>query len=212
MTEKDTRHKILDTAERLFAAEGFHRTSMRTLTQEAGVNLAAVNYHFGSKAALIEEVISRRLIPLNASRREQLIAVRDQAEAEGRPPEIREVLKAFIGPTLSFSKSGQGARDFLTIVGRALVEPDGAVRTLFFKHIQPVTGLFFTCLKLARPDMPENLIYQRMLFTLFATANLIQIQPGCVPVPAHIRLEGDTEQLTEKFLTYVTAGFEAPYA
>jgi AcrR family transcriptional regulator len=53
MGQKDTKKRILDAAERLFAREGFHSTSLRMLTKEAGVNLAAVNYHFGSKEELI---------------------------------------------------------------------------------------------------------------------------------------------------------------
>ena len=62
---KETQKRILDAAEELFMQHGFEATSMRMLTTAAGVNLAAVNYHFGSKDALIEAVFRRRLDPMN---------------------------------------------------------------------------------------------------------------------------------------------------
>ena len=62
MDARSTRERILDSAEELFAEGGF-ATSLRSITSDAGVNLASVNYHFGSKEALIETVFSRRLEP-----------------------------------------------------------------------------------------------------------------------------------------------------
>jgi len=66
--QHETRTRILDSAEELFMLHGFEGTSMRLLTSSAGVNLAAVNYHFGSKDALIEALFRRRLDPMNAAR------------------------------------------------------------------------------------------------------------------------------------------------
>ncbi|NOQ41505.1 MAG: TetR family transcriptional regulator, partial [Desulfuromusa sp.] len=65
MAQYDTKTRILNSAEQLFAREGFHSTSLRTLTSRAEANLASVNYHFGSKDALLQAVIERRLLPLN---------------------------------------------------------------------------------------------------------------------------------------------------
>src|SRR5688572_20090882 len=79
--QHETRTRILDAAEELFMQHGFEGTSMRQLTARAGVNLAAVNYHFGSKDALIEAVFKRRLDPMNAER----VAALDELEAAGRP-------------------------------------------------------------------------------------------------------------------------------
>jgi len=77
MSHTDTKDRILDVAERLFAEHGFANTSLRSITAEAGANLAAVNYHFQSKDALIQAVFARRLGPLNQARLEML----DAAEA-----------------------------------------------------------------------------------------------------------------------------------
>ncbi len=79
----DTRSRILDAAEALFMEHGFDGTSMRLITAQAGVNLAAINYHFGSKELLFQEVFRRRLTDLNRRRIEALDAL--AAEAGGAP-------------------------------------------------------------------------------------------------------------------------------
>src|SRR3546814_17714118 len=78
LSSPSTREIILDTAEALFARQGHDGTSMRQITSEAGVNLAAVNYHFGSKEALVQAVLKRRLAILNQER----LRLLDQLEAE----------------------------------------------------------------------------------------------------------------------------------
>src|SRR3981189_1727307 len=96
--EHQTRPRILDVAEELFMQHGFEGASMRMLTAKAGVNLAAGNYHFGSKHALIEAVCRRRLDPMNVAR----IAALDrlEAEASGRALAAESIIRAFIGPGL----------------------------------------------------------------------------------------------------------------
>src|SRR6185503_14026354 len=92
----ETRTRILDAAEALFMQHGFEATSMRHLTSTAEVNLAAVNYHFGSKDALIEAVFRRRLDPMNAAR----IAALDELEKQNHPQTAEAIIRAFIAPSL----------------------------------------------------------------------------------------------------------------
>src|SRR3954449_8585545 len=93
----ETRTRILDVAEELFMLHGFEGTSMRVLTARAGVNLAAVNYHFGSKDALIEALFRRRLDPMNAARIGQL--ERLETDSKGRPLSAEQIIRAFVGPS-----------------------------------------------------------------------------------------------------------------
>lgn len=94
----DTRERILDAAERLFMAHGYEGTSMRQITGEAGVNLAAVNYHLGSKEALVQEVFRRRLDWLNDERMRVLNAM--EAEADGKPLKPSQIVDGFFGTLL----------------------------------------------------------------------------------------------------------------
>src|SRR5713101_7424555 len=92
-TTADTKTRILDVAEKLFGDKGFDATSLRDITAEAQVNLAAVNYHFQSKDSLIDAVIGRRMAPLTKRRIEML----DEA---GPNPTLEQVIEAFISPLL----------------------------------------------------------------------------------------------------------------
>jgi AcrR family transcriptional regulator len=92
----DTRERILDVAERLFMGHGYDGTSMRMITSEAAVNLAAVNYHFGSKESLMQEVFRRRLDWLNEERMRVLDDTLER-EAAGK------ALKAVVRLSMAFS-------------------------------------------------------------------------------------------------------------
>src|SRR5258706_5167560 len=98
----DTKTRILDAAEQLFMEHGFEATSMRQLTSAAGVNLAAVNYHFGSKEELFQAVLTRRLDPMNQERIELLQKV--EREAGGKPLSCENVLFAMLIPALRPSR------------------------------------------------------------------------------------------------------------
>ena len=88
----DTKKRILDTAEGLFAEHGFPATSMRDITNAAGVNLAAINYHFGSKESLLIAVLQRRTLPINIARLSRLDAL--EAAAAGTDNLLPHILHA----------------------------------------------------------------------------------------------------------------------
>jgi AcrR family transcriptional regulator len=92
----DTKQRILDAAEVLFFAKGVAGSSLRAVTAEAGVNVAAVHYHFGSKPELLRAGLERRIGPSNQERFERLEAAR----AGGRTPSVEEVLEAFLAPMI----------------------------------------------------------------------------------------------------------------
>jgi AcrR family transcriptional regulator len=129
--EIDTKQKILDSAQHLFASQGFQATSLRSITKRAGVNIAAINYHFGSKEALLNAVIERHLIPLNKVRVEKLKKVSDTARQEGRRPSVSDLIIAIVEPTLQFRDTSPDAEDFIALVGRAFYDPEFYDRSHF---------------------------------------------------------------------------------
>ena len=84
-----TKDRILDAAESLFMEHGFEATSLRSITAAAGVNLAAVNYHFGSKEELFQAVLTRRLDPMNQERARPAVGARTGCRAGTRCPASR---------------------------------------------------------------------------------------------------------------------------
>ena len=152
-----TRQRILDTAERLFADEGFHATTLRRITREAGVNLAAVNYHHGSKDALILAVFQRRLDELNSDRLARLEAVLRRRD----PPWLEDVLEAFIYPALLLStqSSGDGGR-FMRLLMRAWAENATQLHGKIARQYSHVMRTFADAVSKALGTPPDNLRQQ----------------------------------------------------
>lgn len=205
--EHITRTRILDAAEALFMQHGFEGTSMRQLTSRAGVNLAAVNYHFGSKDALIQAVFRRRLDPMNTAR----IAELAKLEASGSlSPET--IIRAFVGPSLRLVEDAKGGgRNFTRLLGRTYTEPSKTLRALIGQMYAPTMERYKTALERALPQMPKDELVWRMHFmfgtlayTLAAT-DTVQLIAGCKPEDRY-----DAQLLEERLTAFLLAGLLAP--
>ena len=203
----ETRTRILDAAEELFMHQGFGGTSMRLLTAKAGVNLAAVNYHFGSKDALIEAVFRRRLDPMNAAR----ISALDALEACGRPLSPEAIIRAFVGESLRMMEDARGGRNFIRLLGRSYTEPSKAIRLLIGQLYAPAMARYKAAFERALPQMPREELVWRMHFmfgtlsyTLAAT-DVVQLIAGCKPEDRH-----DARLLEDRLTAFLAAGLTAP--
>jgi AcrR family transcriptional regulator len=205
--QHETRTRILDAAEELFMQHGFEGTSMRALTARAGVNLAAVNYHFGSKDALIEALFRRRLDPMNVAR----IAELDRIEASGNlSPE--SIIRAFLGPSLRLVEDARGGgRNFIRLLGRTYTEPAKQVRALIGQMYAPTMQRYKAALERVLPQMPADELVWRMHFmfgtlayTLAAT-DTVQLIAGCKPEDRY-----DARLLEERLAAFLAAGLTAP--
>ena len=168
----DTRARILDAAERLFMAHGYDGTSMRQITGEAGVNLAAVNYHFGSKEALIQEVFRRRLYWLNEERMRALDEL--EATADGQPLKPSQIVDAFFGTMIRMAEDEErGGVIFLRLLGRTLTEPSDFIRAFLAHEYKTVVERYKEALFRSLPDVPKAEIVWRFHFMLGATSYAI---------------------------------------
>ncbi len=168
----DTRERILDAAERLFTANGFDGASMRQITGAAGVNLASVNYHFGSKEALVQEVFRRRLAWLNTERLRVLTAL-EQA-AGGKPLKPSQIVEGFFGTLLGMAQDeARGGVTFLRLLGRTLTDPADFIRTFLADEYQEVVERYKMALFKALPNVPRAEIAWRFHFMLGATSYAI---------------------------------------
>lgn len=213
MSQQDTKERILDAAEGLFARDGFHGTSLRAITARAGANLASVSYHFGSKDALIQAVFERRLIPLNRTRLQRLEDVRQHSERTGKKPGTRETLAAFVEPTMQFRNSCSGAEDFIVLVGRALHEPDDALRNTFVQLMRPVFLCLFQTLCQSLPRQNVSTLFWRLQFALGAMGHTLcwagQMQ-SLTGLPEGVDSAPDTGTLSDMLLSFLLGGMEAP--
>lgn len=206
MSQPETRERILDAAEQLFAAKGYHCTSLRSITATARANLAAVNYHFGSKDALLEAVLRRRLLPLNELRAAAMDQVAAEAQRTGGRPDITDVLRAFIAPTVRFCCGEPGARHFSALIGRAMAEPDATVRDIFMQLIQPLISQLLTLMQAALPQLPAETVYWRLQCSLGATIHLMRMLGNNAGFQEQQSAPPDTEALIEELVGFVSAG------
>ena len=168
----DTRERILDAAERLFMAHGYEGTSMRQITSEATVNLAAVNYHFGSKESLMQEVFRRRLDWLNEERMRVLNDM--ESEAAGKPLKPSQIVDGFFGTLLRMADDDErGGITFLRLLGRTLTDPSEFIRTFLAHEYAEVVDRYKEALFKALPDVPKAEIVWRFHFMLGATSYAI---------------------------------------
>ncbi len=163
MAEIDTKERLLDTAERLFAERGVKETSVREITKEAGSNLASVNYHFSSKYGLIRAVIARRIEPLNMRRFELLDTY--EAEAGDTPLPIERILYALIAPSIEMYLENP---NFLRLAGRMISDPDKDLHRIFASQLDQVFLRVRDLLMPALPNLPESELLWRMHFTIGA--------------------------------------------
>jgi AcrR family transcriptional regulator len=161
----DNRSKILETAEDLFGRHGFSATSLRAITAEAGVNLASVNYYFGSKDHLIVEVLSRAIRPLNERRLSLLAAARQTHPT--RPIPLPLILDCMLRPCLEMAFDPSRERTF-QLLGRSLSEEGNFIEQIIEREWTPVVGKFMQALKETLPSVPETEIYWRIHFTVGA--------------------------------------------
>ncbi len=205
-----TPRRILDAAEELFAEHGFSATSLRHITAQAQVNLAAVNYHFGSKEALVEAVFARRLIPMNRARLERLAAL--VAEYAPEDPPLKRVIEAFIAPALELSRdASHGGARFLKLLGRSYTEPAAHLQERIREMYRPVIERFRPVFARVLPDLSRDELYWRLHFMVgvlaycMSGADMMRLIASC-----RVQDPLDTEMLTHRLTAFVAAGMCAP--
>lgn len=201
----DTKSKILDVAEELFGERGLDRVSVRDITDKAEVNLAAINYHFGSKEDLIAAVFERRVVPLNEARLAALDSV--EKAAGKKTPKLEAILEAFIRPTLQCClKKSKGGEAFSKLFGRCLSEPSPGVEALLKKQFEPLTERMNRALMKALPNVPRSEIFWRMKFTYGALHHWLSTKDKFLPDWLE---ETDVEEQIQKLISYAAAGLRA---
>ncbi len=204
MTQFSTKERIIGAAEELFAQHGFAGASLRQLTAAAKVNLAAVNYHFGSKENLLTEVFRRRLDDLNDRRLKDLALV--EAEEE---PELEVILRAFINPALAVSLDRcHGGGTFVRVLARAYAEQNEQLRAFLSENYRHVTRRFVDQLARALPQMPRREIYWRLDFVAGALTYVMG-EFGTIIRPSDVEETAFREAAAQRLVAFACGGLRA---
>ncbi len=196
-TGQDTRERILDAAEALIIERGFAATSLRAIADRAKVNLAATNYHFGSKTGLLAAVFHRIVEPINAERLRRISTL----ERSVRSLTINEILAALCMPLVEAS----GNNNLLQVMGRIYSEPESVTKPIIESEFTETANRFIAALARELPDVELETLRWRFHFMIGSVIHLMRVQAPIGQQPSAERLQQGVQQLIE----YSAAGLTA---
>ena len=204
-----TKERILDAAQELFGAHGLEGTSLRAVTAAAGVNLAAVNYHFGSKEELFRAVVRRVLGPVTDEHRRRI------EELGGGEPSVEELLEAFVGPFARLTL-GREDRSLARLVGRILTDSDEEIRRQTFEQTRETDAMYLEAFGRSLPHLSRGELLWRfyavlgtIMFQLIGATSAMEAVAEAPPFSASA---GNAEEAKARTVAFLAAGLRAPAA
>lgn len=163
-----TKEKILDTAEALFADHGFSETSLRMITAAAEVNLASVNYHFGTKKTLIQAVLDRFMVRFTSDLSVEMERLESMQQNHNHTVlQVIDVLSTLITPINKLNEfRPDGASVFMNLLGRAYAETQGHIRRFAMERYDVVLKRFTQLLHTTSPNLEPTEMFWRLHFML----------------------------------------------
>ncbi len=206
-----TKARILDAAEALFMEHGFEATSLRLITAAAGVNLAAANYHFGSKEELFQAVLTRRLDPMNQER----VALLDRFEQRSGAGAARRASAS--STRCSFPRSSSratrraAARTSCELLGRAYADPAPFIRQFLSEQYAQMIARFKDAFARALPHLPRKELSWRLHFIMGALSYTLAGTDALKIIAELNPLETDNDEiLLRRLAPFLLAGLTAP--
>ena len=196
--DHETIDRLLDASERLFGEHGYDGVGMRMLTEEAKVNLGAVTYHFGSKEALYIETFMRRFRPTNAER----LRLLKEAEAEDGSLTVEKIVDCMVRPPYL---SGLEHPDFPALLARNLSLPPPFLHAAIHPELEANAEVFVAALRRSLPNVPEDLIRLRTLYSMGAFL-MFGAQVGGMRPSGNPRFD---ESLLKELVRFISAGMQS---
>jgi len=205
MAQKDTAERIIDAAEALFSEKGFAETSLRNITTKAGVNLAAVNYHFGSKKSLIQAVFARYLTPFSEQFSDQL----DIIEQRENTPE--QLLKLLV---LTLNKSGLENPEkfgvFMRLLGLAYSQGQGHLRKFLTSEYGEVFSRYMKEVNRVTPELTPMERFWRIHFMLGAAVFTMSSVDSLMAMANHdLGTQSDVKDVVTQLMPFLASGLMA---
>lgn len=208
MEPTETKQKLLDVAEQLFAEKGVRATSVRNIVSEAGVNLAAIHYHFGSKEALIRDVFARRIEPVNTERLRRLEEM--IAAANNSPLALEKIIEAFVEPALRLSVEDKERHQcILKLMAKAHSE-SAEMREMVLGQFQDVMRRFVAALQIALPHLSTRQLIWRFVFMIGTMFITMTHKPEIEGMLDSKNGYPGIEEVLNNMIPFLAAGFRAP--
>lgn len=211
LSEADTKTLILDAAEQAFADLGFDAASLRHIISTAGVNLAAVHYHFGSKEALLAAVFQRRLGPLSAERFARLDRLESEHGKTALP--LEGVVRALIEPALQMARDPEkGGTAVVRLFGRTVAEPSELLQRLLAQEFGETLERFLEAFARALPELPKDVLMWRVQFVIGTMGHLMCDPTNLRETSGGLCDPKDTDRAVDEMVRFLVGGLRAPLA
>ena len=198
-----TKDRILHAAEELFALQGFATTSLRQVTSRADVNIAAVNYHFGSKENLVNELFRRRMEEMSKQR----LAALHQA-TETAPSQLDAILAAFVEPALAMAQDRHGGGAFIRVIARAYAESNNGLRKFLSDQHGHVLREFAKAISTCVDGLSKEELYWRLDF-LSGSLTYAMADFGLIKRPNGVSEATHRQRAAKALIRFASAGFNA---
>lgn len=203
--ESGSKRKLLEAAEQLFATKGFDAVSVRDVTQLAGTNVAAVNYHFGSRDGLLLLVMMRYMTPVSEERLVRLEAL--EGKWLGKSAPIEEIIDAFVRPLVTqVRKSELSERLFFKLMGRIFTQQIDGLPGQVEEQFRVVFDRFYRSFARSLPTIaPEDLAW-RVHFMVGGMIHMLSDQDVFRKISAGVSGSPTMELVISRFVRYAAAG------
>ena len=203
---ENTKDKILNSAEILFAEHGFSETSLRIITSVADVNLAAVNYHFGSKKVLIQAVIDRYFITFT----EYLENEFSNLNSSKKQLTTQNLLQSLVIPILQLNKlRPDGAATFMRLLGRAYTESQGHLKVFLTEKYGYLLAQFTALVHIANPELNNREMFWRLHFMLGTLVFALAGHQALAEIAeADLQEQVDTKRILDHLIPFLTAAMQ----
>ena len=203
---EQTRSRLLDAAESLFAAKGFHGVTVRAIARDADSDPALVAYYFGGKRELFDAVLLRRAEKLNQIRRAELDACMSNAGPDG--PSVEAIIHAFIHPLMDRSANGgPGWKSYFALIGQVTNSPEWGV-AIMSKYFDPIVRDFLEALKTALPDVSDEELFWSYHFLSGALVLTFADTGRIDALSGGLCKSSDLEAVTARMPEFIAAGFK----
>lgn len=205
---ENTRNRLIRSAEHLFANRGFGGLTIREVARRSETNLASAHYHFGSKEAMVLEMLSSRIKPINQKRLHYLQNARK--DSGGKPLKTIEIFKALIVPIgEEISKSTHSRKTLALLVARSFTEPESFIQKMHSRFFGELCETFILELRKAHPQAKELDIYWNLHFAISSMLGALAQHRRLHDFSGGRCDDDNAEDMIHRLLIFVTNGFEA---
>ena len=203
--ESGSKRKLLDAAEVLFAEKGFEAVSVRDITQVAKTNVAAVNYHFGSRDGLLTLVMMRYMVPVTEERLARLESLEKKWSGKSIP--LEELIDALVRPLVGqVRKSDLSERLFYKLTGRIFAEQGNGLPPQIEDQFRQVAERFTRSFARTLPSVPAEDLAWRIHFVIGGMIHMLTHQEILFRVSGGASGTPTMEATLSRFIRFAAAG------